>query len=108
MIKRIYANADNTITNAHIPTANGFSETRATGSNMGAADIIEVYGLYHNYNTSSAEISRGLIQFPVSEFATMRTAKEIPASGNVDFFLSLKISIFCAHCFKRNPQKRQY
>ena len=46
MIKKIYANADNTITNAHIPTSNGFSETRATGSNMGAADILEVYGLY--------------------------------------------------------------
>ena len=90
MIKRIYANADNTITNAHEPTANGFSATRATGSNMGAADIIEVYGLYHNYNTSSAEISRALMQFPVTEFQTMRTAKEIPASGSVDFFLSVK------------------
>jgi len=90
MIKKIYANADNTITNAHIPTANGFSETRATGSNMGAADIIEVYGLYKNFNSSSAEISRGLIQFPVSQFAAMRTTKEIPASGSVNFFLSMK------------------
>ena len=90
MIKRIYANADNTITNAHEPTANGFSETRATGSNMGAADIIEVYGLYHNYDTSSAEISRGLIKFPVSELQTMRTAKEIPEVGSVNFYLSLK------------------
>tara|TARA_R110002012_G_scaffold315603_1_gene529566 strand:- start:1979 stop:3463 length:1485 start_codon:yes stop_codon:yes gene_type:complete len=90
MIKKIYANADNTITNAHIPTANGFSETRATGSNMGASDIIEVYGLYHNFNTSSAEISRGLVQFPITEFASMRTANEIPASGSVNFYLSLK------------------
>ena len=90
MIKRIYANADNTITNAHEPTPNGFSTTRATGSNMGAADIIEVYGLYHNYNTSSAEISRGLIKFPVSDLQTMRTAKEIPAIGSVNFYLSLK------------------
>ena len=90
MIKKIFANADNTITNAHEPTPNGFSATRATGSNMGAADIIEVYGLYHNYNTSSAEISRALIKFPVSEFATMRTSGEIPASGSLDFFLSLK------------------
>ena len=90
MIKKIYANADNTITNAHAPTANGFSETRATGSNMGAADIIEVYGLYHNYNTSSAEISRALIQFPASDFTTMRNSGEIPASGSVNFYLNLK------------------
>ena len=90
MIKKIYANADNTITNAHIPTSNGFSETRATGSNMGAADILEVYGLYANYNTSSAEISRALIQFPMSEIETMRSSGEIPESGSVNFFLNLK------------------
>ena len=90
MIKKIYANADNTITNAHKPTANGFSATRATGSNMGASDILEVYGLYKNYNTSSAEISRALIQFPVSEISTMRSSGEIPGAGSVKFFLSLK------------------
>lgn len=90
MIKKIYADADNTITNAHKPTPNGFSETRATGSNMGSADIIEVYGLYHNYNTASAEISRALIRFPVSNINSLRTSKEIPESGSVSFFLSLK------------------
>jgi hypothetical protein len=90
MIKKIYANADNTITNAHKPTPNGFSETRATGSNMGASDILEVYGLYANYNSSSAEISRALIQFPMAEIQSMRTTGEIPAIGEANFFLSLK------------------
>jgi hypothetical protein len=90
MIKKIYATADNTITNAFTPTSNGFSQVRATGSNMGASDIIEIYGLYHNFNTSSAEISRGLIQFPINEFSSMRSSNEIPDSGSVNFFLSLK------------------
>jgi len=90
MLKKIYANADNTITNAHKPTSNGFSAIRATGSNMGAADILEIFGLYHSYNTSSAEISRALIQFPVNEISSMRSTGEIPASGSVNFFLSLK------------------
>jgi hypothetical protein len=90
MIKKIYANADNTITNAHKPLPNSFSATRATGSNMGASDILEVYGLYGNYSTSSAEISRALIQFPMSEISSSRSTGEIPESGSVNFFLSLK------------------
>ena len=90
MLKKIYASADNTITNAHIPESNGVSVTRATGSNMGASDILEVYGLYGNYSTSSAEISRALIQFPVSEISSMRSSGEIPDAGSVNFFLSLK------------------
>jgi hypothetical protein len=90
MIKKIYANADNTITNAHKPLPNSFSATRATGSNMGASDILEVYGLYGNYSTSSAEISRALIQFPMSEISSARSTGEIPDVGEVNFFLSLK------------------
>ena len=90
MLKKIYASADNTITNAHIPESNGVSVTRATGSNMGASDILEVYGLYGNYSTSSAEISRALIQFPMSEISSMRSSGEIPDAGSVNFFLSLK------------------
>ena len=90
MIKKIYANADNTITNAHKRLPNSISAIRATGSNMGASDILEVYGLYGNYSTSSAEISRALIQFPISEISASRDAGEIPASGSVNFFLSLK------------------
>jgi len=90
MIKKIYANADNTITNAHQPTSNGFSTTRATGSNMGASDILEVYGLYGNYSSASAEISRALIQFPMTEIISMRASGEIPDVGEVNFFLSLK------------------
>ena len=61
-VKRYFANSDNTITNA-------FEEnltTRATGSNMGASDILEVFSIYAQSSASSgltAEKSRALIKF---------------------------------------------
>ena len=42
-IKRYTATADNTITNAYKLDM----LTRATGSNMGAADILEVFSIYY-------------------------------------------------------------
>ena len=59
MIKRFYATKDNTITNA-------FEEnlvTRGTGSNMGASDILEIFSIYGQQSSASAELSRVLIQF---------------------------------------------
>ena len=58
-IKRYKATADNTI-------ANGYQEnlgTRATGSNMGQADVSEVYSIYGRATTSSSELSRIITQF---------------------------------------------
>ena len=49
-IKKYIANKDNTITNAYkLDLA-----TRATGSNMGSADILEVFSIYGQQTTSSA------------------------------------------------------
>lgn len=84
-VKRYIANADNTITNAY---KESFT-TRGTGSNMGQADILEVFSLYAQRDSSSAELSRILIQFPVSEISSDRSAGNIPASGSVSFFLRL-------------------
>ena len=84
-IKRYTATADNSITNA-------FEEnltTRGTGSNAGAADILETFSIYAQQSTSSVELSRILIQFPVSEIITDRSSGIIPASGSVKFFLNL-------------------
>jgi len=84
-IKGYKASKDNTITN-------GFkliSPTRGTGSNMGAADILEVYSIYGQQTTSSAELSRVLIQFPVDQVSSDRTAGTIPAKGNVNFYLRM-------------------
>jgi hypothetical protein len=84
-IRRYAANADNTISNA-------FKEnltTRATGSNMGQADVSEVFSIFARANTSSAELSRVLTQFDVDSISSDRTAGTIPESGSVSFYLRL-------------------
>tara|TARA_A100001515_G_scaffold144149_1_gene147353 strand:+ start:3578 stop:5083 length:1506 start_codon:yes stop_codon:yes gene_type:complete len=85
-IKRYTANADNTITNAFAADL----VTRGTGSNMGAADILEVFSLYGQGNsTTSAELSRALVQFPVSQIRNDRVNGNIPVSGSVSFYLRM-------------------
>jgi len=85
-IKRYFANADNTITNA-------FKEdlaTRGTGSNMGQADILEVFSIYAQQSSTSTETARFLIKFPVIEqIKADRTAELIPDVGEVSFYLKL-------------------
>ena len=84
-IKRYSSNLDTTITNA-------FKEDlayRGTGSNMGAADTLEVFQIYAQQSTSSSELSRILVQFPITSIITDRTAGTIPASGSVSFYLRL-------------------
>ena len=84
-IKRYKATADNTI-------ANGYQEnlgTRATGSNMGLADVSEVYSIYGRESTTSSELSRIISTFDVASISSDRTAGIIPASGGVSFYLRL-------------------
>ena len=105
-IRRYYADKDNSITNAFrtdlrlsdliysgSETETDTNLTRATGSNMGRADILEVFSSYLTGSTiagnEAQQLMRFLIQFPVSDIITDRTAKRIPASGNVDFYLNL-------------------
>ena len=57
MIKRYFADADNTISNAFDESL----DTRATGSNMGQSDILEVFSIYAQVSNSSglsSELSR--------------------------------------------------
>tara|TARA_R100001509_G_scaffold52819_2_gene29031 strand:- start:633 stop:2069 length:1437 start_codon:yes stop_codon:yes gene_type:complete len=84
-IKRYFAEADNTITNAFQDNLT----LRGTGSNMGAADILEVFSIFGQATTSSSELSRVLLQFNVDDIATDRTNGNIPASGKVSFFLKM-------------------
>jgi len=91
-IKKYTSIADTTITNAY----EADMQTRATGSNMGAADSLEVFSIYGQANSASIEKSRVLLKFPVltadttgSNIQKDRTNGNIPASGSVNFFLNL-------------------
>ena len=84
-IKKYIADKDNTITNAFDLNLS----TRATGSNMGAADILEVFSIVGQKTTTSVELSRALVQFPISTISADRSAGNIPASGSVKFFLRM-------------------
>lgn len=99
-IKRYIANADNTIVNA-------FQENlrvRGTGSNAGMADVLETFSIYGRQSTSSAELSRILIKFPIDDIATDRTTDDIPTSGNVSFYLR----VFNAPSSKTVPKNAIY
>jgi hypothetical protein len=87
-ILRYTASADNTITNAFEANL----VTRGASSNMGYADSLEVFSIYgqeSGSNGQSQELSRILIQFPVNQISTDRTAGTIPASGSVSFYLKM-------------------
>ena len=84
-IKRYRADLNNTIVNAYKPDFT----TRATGSNMGQADVLEAYSIYGRITTSSQELSRVLIRFPVSSITTDRAAGVLPGSGSVSFYLRM-------------------
>ena len=85
MIKRFFASKDNTISNA-------FKEdlvTRATGSNMGTSDVLEVFTIYGQADSGSVELTRFLVEFPIDEVSAARTSGNIPASGSVSFYLKM-------------------
>jgi len=84
-IKRYFADKDNTISNAFRSDL----VTRGTGSNMGAADVLEVFSIYGQANSSSVEKTRFLIEFPMAGIQSDRTAGTLPTSGNVEFYLRL-------------------
>ena len=84
-IKRYTADADNTITNAYKSNLT----TRATASNMGLSDSVEVFRIYGQESSGSSELSRVLVQFPVSDISADRTAGLLPASGSVSFYLRM-------------------
>ena len=91
MIRKYTASADTTIVNAYQPNLS----TRGTGSNMGMADVMEVFSVYGRQTPSSSaaqgsqELSRLLIKFPTAGISADRTSGLVPASGSVRFYLSL-------------------
>ena len=91
-IKKYIADSDTTITNAYKSNLS----IRGTGSNMGASDVLEVFSIYGQAASSSAELSRILIKFPTSDISTDRSNGDIPASGSVNFYLRM---YNCKHAF---------
>lgn len=88
-IRRYKCDRDNTITDA-------FKEDlkiRATGSNAGGADSLEIFSIFgqgsSSLSTGSVERSRALLYFPIDKISVDRTNGIIPKSGSVDFFLKL-------------------
>lgn len=82
---RFTASINNTITNA-------FKENlrvRATGSNSGKSDVLEVFSIYGRESSHSAELSRVLIQFDTQEIIDRRAQGTLPASGSVSFYLKV-------------------
>lgn len=84
-IKKYLADADNTIVNAYKENL----RNRATGSNMGQADVSEIYSIFARQSTSSAELSRVLTKFDIDSISSDRTAGIIPVSGGVSFYLRM-------------------
>ena len=84
-IKRYVADADNTVVNAYDANL----KTRGTGANAGQSDVLETFSIYGRVTTSSQELSRILIKFPVTDISTDRTNSDIPASGSVSFYLRM-------------------
>ena len=84
-IKRYVASANNTIRNAYESDLS----TRGTGSNTGKSDIVETFSIYGRQASSSVELSRILMKFPIGSITTDRSNGVIPASGSVSFYLRL-------------------
>ena len=84
-IKRYYATKDNTITNAFKANL----QTRGVSGNMGQSDILEIFSIYAQANSASSELSRVLIEFDTTAVSNDRTSGVIPASGSVNFFLTM-------------------
>jgi len=82
-IKRYYATKDSTITDAYKADLN----TRATGSNAGLSDIIEVFSIYGQVTDESVEKSRVLLQFDATKIKADQTSKDVPS--NAKYYLKL-------------------
>jgi|5B_taG_2_1085324.scaffolds.fasta_scaffold00043_22 hypothetical protein len=86
MIKKYKATKDNTITNAYQENL----VTRGTGSNMGRADILEVFSIYGQLSSSSgfsSEKSRILVQFDVETLTSDRNSGAVPSDAS--YYLKL-------------------
>lgn len=88
-IKRYISTKDTTITDAFKENL----QTRATGSNMGASDSMEIFSIYAQASTGSLERSRILVHFPIEQIVSDRSVNNIPPQGSVKFYLKLSNAV---------------
>jgi len=88
-IKRYVAKKDSTITNAYKHNLT----QRAEDANMGASDVLEVFSIYAQASSSSIELSRALVEFPIETIISDRAANKIPASGSVSYYLKVSNAV---------------
>lgn len=84
-IKRYIATKDSTITNIY----NDGLKVRATKSNMGASDSLEIFSLYGRASEEESESARVLVYFPMDQIEADRANSKIGASGSCQFVLKL-------------------
>lgn len=84
-LRRYKASQDTTITNAFEANL----QTRGTGSNMGASDILEIFSIANQANSASNERSRILIEWDLTDAVADRAAGTIPASGSTNWIIKL-------------------
>ncbi len=96
-IKRYIAGKDNTISSAFKTNLSN----RATLANMGSSDIVEIFSIFGQSNTSSLEQSRILVQIPVSGISNDRDSAYMLGSGSVTF----KLKLFNAAHGQTTPEK---
>ena len=84
-IKKYFADADTTITNAFRSNL----VQRGTDANMGASDILETFSIYAQASSGSTELERFLIKFPITEIINDRNKGKLPPSGSVSFYLNM-------------------
>lgn len=84
-IKRYNSEKDNTIVNALKENLT----SRGSKGNLGAADILEVFSIFGQANTSSLEQARILVQFPIDQISADRDSNIIPDSGSTTFKIKM-------------------
>jgi len=84
-VKKYIADRDTTITDAYRSNL----RCRGTGSNMGAADILEVFSIYGQAASGSVERCRTLVKFPIETMVTDRDNGDLPESGSVRYILKM-------------------
>lgn len=84
-IKKFFATKDNTITDAFGVDL----RTRGTLANQGASDVMEVFSIYGQSDSSSVERARSLVQFSVKDIKDARDLGQIKESGKANFYFRL-------------------